>query len=439
MTDTIAAVATAPGVGGIAIVRVSGPQAVEVAERVIRLPKGRLTRAAPWRLRLGWAEDEGGRRLDQVLAVVMRGPRSYTREDMVEVHCHGGAAAAGAVLAQLVAAGARPAGPGEFTRRAFLNGRLDLAQAEAILGLVNARAEGGLRVAAGQLAGGLSAEVRRLRGGLLQVAASLAVAIDFPEDVEVEPPKLAAIRTELAALVETGRAGQIIRQGFSVVIAGRPNAGKSSLFNALLGADRAIVTEHAGTTRDFITEAVDWDGLPVTLTDTAGLRETAEPVEALGVERARQAVAAADLILGVVDAAGDPPDSGVLQELEPERTLSVWTKTDLRAPAGPGLAVSALTGEGIPELRRAIAAHSGAAVAMAGGGGPCLVSLRHQGAAARALAAVDRAEGGLRAGLPWELVALDVNEAVEALGEVTGESLRDDLLEQVFAQFCIGK
>jgi tRNA modification GTPase len=457
--DTIAAIATAPGASALAVVRLSGPSAVAVADRVFRGRRA-LGEGPARMLRHGWARDAAGEAIDEVTAVVLRAPASYSGEDMVEITCHGGTRSAPRLLAALLAAGARAARPGEFTERAFLGGRIDLAQAEAIADVIHAETDLAQRLAARQIEGalsrGLSATAEELRGALAEIEAR----VDFAEDVggvavpESASAAMADAATRLATLLAGSDLGRRAREGARVVIVGRPNAGKSSLFNALLGEDRAIVTPTPGTTRDALAERLDLDGIPVRLIDTAGMRDAAG-IEALGVERARREIEGADLVVFVADQSvpAHDEDLAVLALLAERPFLFAWSKADLPAAdfstCGLGLLayerieVSAVTGAGLGELREAIvqALTGGPA---GGTAGPTSAEIlvtnsRHIDALARSQAAIATARAAATAGEPGEIVAGEVRLALEALGEVTGEAAAPDLLERIFARFCIGK
>jgi tRNA modification GTPase len=432
-------------------VRLSGPAAVEIADRVFRGRRALAVLPAR-RLAYGRAADAAGQVLDEVTAVVLREPASATGEDMVEITCHGGTRSAPRLLAALLAAGARSARAGEFTERAFLHGRIDLAQAEAVADVIHAETDLAHRLAARQIEGGLSRGLSAVAESLREALAEIEARVDFAEDVGgviVPAPVAAALAgAELALdrLLTGADLGRRAREGARVVLAGRPNAGKSSLFNALLGEDRALVTAEPGTTRDALAERLDLEGMPVRLLDTAGLRE-AFAVEALGVERARRELATADLVLWIVD--GSRPrtdDDRAADRLVAEKPhVIALSKADLPAAAVatgelPGaIAVSAVTGEGLPALR------AGLATALrdgrpAGAAAEALVTNgRHIEALGRAREAIVAARMGAGEGIPGELVAGDVRAALEALGEVTGEAVAPDLLERIFARFCIGK
>jgi tRNA modification GTPase len=451
LDDTIVAVATPSGSGGIGIVRLSGPEATAIATEVFApAAHPHLPVLRPYRLRYGHVVDPAdGRVLDEVLVSYMPRPHSYTREDVVEINAHGGPIPLRAILALCLRLGARQARAGEFTLRAFLNGRLDLAQAEAVLDVVQARTDVALGQAVDQLGGALSEQVRQTRGLLLTVLAGLEVAIDHPdEDLPEEDPSsgLAESRRQLEWLITEAERGLIYRQGVRVAIIGRPNVGKSSLLNRLLRADRAIVTEVPGTTRDTLEETIDLGGIPFVLTDTAGIGETVDPVEQLGIGRSYQALNLADLALLVVD--GSVPqtsaDQALAARLAGRGAIVVMNKSDLPAAGAsalsnaPHVRVSALTGEGLADLEEAMVALAlGDARVNAQEGGAS--SPRHRDQLMRALEAVHAAEESFAAAAPTEIVAIDVGEAVDALGEITGETASEDLLATIFSRFCIGK
>jgi tRNA modification GTPase len=444
-SDTIIALATAPGRGAIAIVRLSGGRTNELAARLVR-PWPPAPRVAT----LCAVYSPAGERLDRALVTRYEGPRSFTGEDVVEIACHGGLAVSTSIMAALLEAGARQALPGEFTRRAVLNGKLDILQAEAVGDLINARSRGSQRAALNQLDGGLSRRVLALRESLLELEALIAYDIDFPEedDGPVAPERItgAADRT-LAALddlLATARAGELIREGALVVIAGAPNVGKSSLFNALLGRRRAIVTDTPGTTRDALEAVIDTDSWPIRLIDTAGLRETADVVERLGIEVSEDYLAQADAVL----ACGDDDQNlaravDVIRQRTKAPVLAVRTKIDREAGKGTRdgeLGVSAETGVGLSELLAAITTLLDTRQRTSDPDAPILTHARHRYAIQRArgeLAAFREAR--LEAQLPAPVAAVHLRAAVHALEELVGAVDVEDVLERVFATFCVGK
>jgi tRNA modification GTPase len=456
--DTIAAIATAPGAAGLAVVRVSGRDAIAIADAAFE-GVAPLASAAGNTLHHGWALDAAGERLDEVVAGVFRAPRSYTREDVVELSCHGGRIPAGRVLGALLGAGARLAGPGEFTLRAFLAGRLDLAQAEAVADLIQAETASAHALALAQLSGELSRRLEEVTESVTEATAEVEARVDFAEDVGgVEVPAhvveaITAARDALLALLEGSAWARAVREGVRVPLVGRPNVGKSSLFNALLGESRAIVTPLPGTTRDLVSEAIELAGVRVTLADTAGLRDASEPVEAIGVERAGEALDSSALALWVVD--GSSPitaeDIGIARRLAGKRVLVALNKCDLKGAVDPAalgalldgeahriVAVSATRGDGLEALGAALGELLGAAVPD-GGLGAAVGNARHVDALDRARAALERALEAARAGAPGEILALELRESLHAIGEVTGVNVGEDLLDRIFSRFCIGK
>jgi tRNA modification GTPase len=454
LNDTIAAIATPLGEGGLAVVRLSGPQCLAVADACFT-PIGRQTprpsAAATHTIHLGRIR-LGGRVVDEVLLAVMRAPRTYTREDVVEISCHGGLLPAKLVLDAVLAAGARLAEPGEFTKRAFLNGRLDLAQAEAVADVIHSRTELALSAAHEQLAGALSRRVRELRDQLMHALAHVEAQLDFPEE-DIAPETEARLQERLddaqeflRGLLLTAPEGQLLRRGARAAIIGRPNVGKSSLLNQLLGRDRAIVSPLPGTTRDTIEETANIRGLPIVFIDTAGRRETEDELEREGLRRGREALERAELLVHVLDAstpltAGDRHD---LEEFANRRRILVLNKCDL-PPGNPpatlpadAVRVSCLTGTGIEELKDRFRQllWSGQ---LAAGAEPVMINARHEEALRRAAAALETARAAWRARVPLDLVAVDLRAAVNAVGEIVGQTATEDLLDSIFRQFCIGK
>ena len=451
LNDTIAAIATPLGEGGMAVVRLSGPQSLAIADASFRSADKAPPSAAPSHtLHFGRIVRQG-RVVDEVLLAVMRAPRSFTRQDVVEITCHGGLLPAKLILDTLLENGARLAAPGEFTRRAFLNGRIDLAQAEAVADLIHSRTELALAAANEQLAGKLSRRINLLRDDLMKILAHLEAHIDFPDE-DIAPHTREKLIGQLQAGVEltdqllrTATEGRILRRGIRAAIIGRPNVGKSSLLNQLLGQDRAIVSRLPGTTRDTIEETANVRGLPVIFIDTAGLREAADEIEIEGIRRSRGALASAELILHVLDAA-EPlaaADEKLLADFAQKKRLVVRNKIDLpvRLELPPGLSaldVCCLTGQGIEDVKDAIKEKVWAGEIQAGMW-EVMINARHQDALQRARAALGRTVTALRDGLGLELAALDLRIAVNAVGEIVGKTTTDDLLDAIFSQFCIGK
>jgi len=457
--DTIAAIATPIGTGAIGVIRISGPSALDVAARLfVPDPRelapntarhGRLVRPLSSGCRSGAGD------LDDALITVFRAPRSYTGEDVVEISCHGGLATVKSALQAALDAGARLANPGEFTQRAFLNGKMDLAQAEAVNDLIRARTDAARRIALSQLEGDLSARVSQINARVLGVIAAVEAAIDFPEDVP--EPEQAWLEDEIGeakrgieALLATFGSGRIYREGMRVVIAGRVNVGKSSLLNALLRHARAIVTPIPGTTRDLIEESLEIEGIPIVAIDTAGLRATDDPVESIGVELTRRSIESADVILLVIDATQGlhDEDRAMLAELANRPVVLVSNKSDLAAPspqpsppgegAGvPTVHVSALTGQGIEELEAGIAEIAGEIAQ--GSEGAMVSNIRHQQALQSASDSLAHALETLERAEPIDLLSGDLSAARSSLGLVTGETASEDLLDRIFSEFCIGK
>jgi len=456
LDDTIAAISTPIGQGGIGIVRLSGPDALAIVRRLFLPARDGLSEEIEsHRLYYGHIiAPQAGRVIDEVLLSYMRAPQTYTRQDVVEINAHGGIAPLREVLSLCLEAGARLAHEGEFTLRAFLNGRIDLAQAEAVLDIITARTESALRIAVQQLGGHLSRRTHEIRSRLMDVLAYLEASIDFPED-EIPPRQvdqdLDWVEGELADLLRQADHGLIYRQGVRVAIVGRPNVGKSSLLNVLLRTERAIVTPIPGTTRDTLEETIALEGIPFVLVDTAGISETEDTIERLSVERSRTSLQRADLALVVVDGSQPPTEAdyqvGELAAARP--AIVVVNKSDLPSvssyaellPAAPHIAISALTGAGIPDLETLLVetVFSGSITLS---DEPLVSNPRHRDLLRRAREQVVEAQGAcprLDRGLPTDLVAIDVTEAVNALGEITGETASEDLLERIFANFCVGK
>ena len=456
MSDTIAAIATARGRAALGIIRLSGENAVAVAEAVFRPINGGVLRDfGPHRLVLGSAVDEEGRALDQVLCTYALAPRSFTGEDTAELQCHGSPAALGELLHTLLRRGARMALPGEFSRRAFLNGRLDLSQAEAIMDLIDAETPLGVRNAAMQLQGAVTQKTEKIYDLLLGLLAHFQAVVDYPEE-GVEPLEaaetadtLAEAAAQLMKLRRSFERGKLLKEGVKCAILGKPNAGKSSLLNALLGYERAIVTDEAGTTRDTLEEKLSLGGLLLRLTDTAGLRETDSAAEAEGVRRARAAAGDARLVLAVFDGSAPlgPEDEAVIREAKAApAAVALLNKEDLPRLAdrqrlerefNTVLSVSARTGAGLEELEKALIKLLGAEETL--NAGEILTNERQYDAIFRAETAVGRAAEALRTGFTPDAVLTDAEEALAALGEVSGRTLREDLVEAVFSRFCVGK
>ena len=448
LRETIVAVSTPPGRGGIGVVRVSGSGARTIAEAVLRFATA--PRWESWSSQLASLPDDQGQTVDQVVVSFFAGPRSYTAEDVVEISCHGSPVLLRHCLERCCAAGARPGEPGEFTLRAFANGRIDLPQAEAVRDLIEATTLYQARIAARQVEGSVSRRLAPLKHQLLELIALLEAGIDFAEDdIDVAPDaeierRLAPIEAALENLIASFAWGKLVHDGFTLAIAGRPNVGKSSLFNRLLEQDRAIVTDIAGTTRDLVSETAAIEGIPVRFVDTAGIRTGQDLVERLGIERSYQAMADADLTIVLIDRS-QPLSVDDLSLVERARSqgrfLIAANKCDLPAAAEidePYAPVSALTGEGVRELRTAIVA------ALAPEGrfeqeGGFITSVRHERLLRESLAALRRARSALGHRLPHEMLLLDLYAALQPVDAITGATTADDILNRIFSTFCIGK
>lgn len=455
MEKTIAAISTAPAPGGIGIVRISGKEAFTVADRVFRGVSGKaICEMKGYTAQLGGAYTAAGEKLDDVVALVFRGPKSYTGEDVVELSCHGGLYVTKRLLQVTLDAGASPAGPGEFTRRAFLNGKLDLAQAEAVMGIIGASGEQAMKAAEAGSSGLLSRKIQEVKDGLITQASHLAAWADFPEEdvPEVEEEELlSGIRRGKEALKELLRGfdrGRMYREGLATVIAGRPNAGKSTLMNLLSGCERSIVTQYAGTTRDVVEETVLLAGVPLRLADTAGIRETEDPVESIGVQAARKRLETAQLVLAVFDSSQSltKEDRELMDSLGDVPSIAIVNKTDLpteidveeiQSRFEKTVFLSAANGEGLPELEQAVSEildtkdfHPEEGV---------LFTQRQRSDAQRALESLAEGENALLGGMTWDAVTVCVEDALNALSALTGEHVSEEIIDQVFEEFCVGK
>lgn len=456
--DTIAAISTPPGEGAISIVRMSGDQAVEIAEKVFK-SKIDLRKVASHTIHYGHISDPQKMKIiDEVMISIMKEPRTFTREDVVEINCHGGIVVTNQVLQLLLRQGARLAEPGEFTKRAFLNGRVDLSQAEAVMDIIRAKTDKAMHVAINQLDGNLSKLIRSLRHEILQTLAQVEVNIDYPEYDDVEElttklllEKAVEIQGQIQGLLRTAKQGKILREGLSTAIIGRPNVGKSSLLNHLLQEDKAIVTEIAGTTRDVIEEYVNVRGVPLKLVDTAGIRETEDIVEKIGVERSRKALAEADLILLVLNQseALTTADRDLLKVTNDMKRIILLNKSDLTkkldltelnqlVASEALLQISVLASAGMDQLEEGIAR-----LFFDGGTGDrdatYISNNRHIALLEQAELALREVVQGIEADMPVDLVQIDMTRCWDLLGEVIGDSVQDELITQLFSQFCLGK
>lgn len=458
--DTIAAISTPLGEGAIAIVRLSGPEAVSIADQVFRSPSHKkLAQEATHTIHYGHlVRPETEEVVEEVMVSLMRGPKTFTREDVVEINCHGGLVTVNQVLQLVLRAGARMAEPGEFTKRAFLNGRIDLSQAEAVMDLIRAKTDKAMNVALGQMDGRLSRLIQSLRQALLETLAQVEVNIDYPEYDDVEEMTIPLMREkglwvkqEIEKLLETSMQGKILREGLATVIVGRPNVGKSSLLNSLIQENKAIVTDIAGTTRDIIEEYVNVRGVPLKLVDTAGIRETEDIVERIGVERSRQVLKEADLILLVMNhsEALSEEDERLIEATHGMETIVIVNKTDLPQALDYSkleelvghrriVTTSILQDEGIEELEQEIAKLFFEGT-MQGGDMTYVSNARHIALLHQAKQTIEDALDATEQGVPVDMIQIDVTRTWEILGEIVGDTVEESLIDQLFAQFCLGK
>ncbi len=455
--DTIAAISTPIGRGGIGIVRISGAGALPIAERVFKpAKKAAVSGARAFSIMYGRIVDPASSEpIDEALISVMRAPNSYTRENVVEINCHGGMVAVRRVLGLVLEQGSRLAEPGEFTKRAFLNGRISLTQAEAVMDLILARTEESMKIAAEQLQGGLAEKLNALRDSLIEICAQAEAYIDFPEeDIEFRTSEeilksLCKIRKDSEQLSQTFQEARFFREGLSVAIVGRPNVGKSSLLNALLSRERAIVTDVPGTTRDTIEECLDIDGLPARIIDTAGIRSSGEAVESEGIRRSLEALRQADFVITLLDGseALHEGDLAILGKIKEKNAVIAINKSDLPAaadfeasmPAGrKHVHISAKSGEGLEELK-SIIFHSALRNWKEDREGIIVTNIRHKVALDRTSNSLSRAIDVLKSNQPLEIFAVELRDALDSIGEITGAVATEDILNKIFSDFCIGK
>ena len=451
--DTIVAIATAPGEGGIGIVRLSGADAEKLLKEYF-CSAGRVATLTSHRLYYGHFRDTGGELIDEVMAVIMRGPRSYTKEDVVEVHCHGGSVVLRRIVDLFVDVGARLARPGEFTLRAFLNGRIDLARAEAVIDVIRSRSESACRVALGQMEGRLSRQIYQFRDNISDLLAEVEAGIDFPEEELPLADRQRLINTtfaieeQMAMLLQSFETGRLLRDGLAILIFGKPNVGKSSLMNALLGEARTIVSDIPGTTRDTVEESLLLKGMPLRFIDTAGVRQTVDPVEIQGVQRAQAKVAGVDLVLLVVDGSQQPDedDRKALQVCDPERTLLILNKQDLGSSplpddfaTLPAVSICAQNAQGVDSLLERIVNFFSRNAGSEGRETALLSDRRHREALLLSRSSLERFRSTVVDEQPSEFGALELREALQSLGEITGETAPEEILEKIFTRFCIGK
>ena len=455
-TDTIAAIATAMGNSGIGIVRISGENAVEVAEKVFRTPgKKKLSESESHTIHYGYVYD-GDEAVDEVLLMLMRGPRSYTAEDTVEIDCHGGMLVTRRILETVLKAGARLAEPGEFTKRAFLNGRIDLSQAEAVIDVINAKNEYALQSSVSQLRGSVSKEIHEIRDRILYEIAFIESALDDPEHISLDgyPERLAVVvaeqKKQVEKLLASADEGKMIQEGIKTVILGKPNAGKSSLLNLLAGEEKAIVTDIAGTTRDVLEENLVLKGISLRILDTAGIRKTADTVEKIGVDRALEHAKDADLILYVVDASVplDENDAKIMEILKGRKAIVLLNKSDLTAviekeemeqkTGAPVISISAREETGMEELEEQMKKMFFQGE-ISFNDEVYITNARHKQALLEAKKSLELTAGSIEMGMPEDFFSIDLMNAYEELGSIIGEAVREDLVNEIFSKFCTGK
>lgn len=454
--DTIGAISTSIGEGGIAIVRVSGDKAKDVVDKIFQAKNGKSIKdMKSYTMKYGYIIDENNNHIDEVIVSFMKGPRSFTAEDTIEINCHGGVVATNKVLEQVIKQGVRLAEPGEFTKRAFLNGRIDLSQAEAVIDIINAKTDLSMKSALMQSEGAISKEIQELRGKLLSTIAHIEATVDYPEDdleevtAEMAIKDLEVIKKEIKEFIETAEEGKILREGLSTVIVGKPNVGKSSLLNALTKENRAIVTDIPGTTRDVIEEYINISGIPIKIIDTAGIRETEDVVEKIGVERSRAKINDADLIILILDSSNDlsEEDKEIINHISNKKYMILLNKSDLNSKITQGnleninckniYSISAKTGEGIDKVRSAIKDMFFKGEISTNN--IIITNTRHKEALLRAYECVESAIDTLNHTFAIDLASIDIRNAWTFLGEITGDSLEENIIDKIFKDFCLGK
>lgn len=455
--DTIAAIATAPGEGGIGIIRISGEKSLQVANSIFKSISGKKIEEYNTRTLIYGHIVDNDKVIDEVLVAFMKGPNSYTTEDVIEINCHGGFISVKKILELILSKDVRLADQGEFTKRAFLNGRIDLAQAEAIIDVINAKTDMAHTVAQSQLEGSLSKKIKDLRFNVTEILAQITVSLDFPdEDVEhitynTLKEKTIALQKEINKLYDTSESGKILRDGLKTVIVGKPNVGKSSLLNAILGENRAIVTDIPGTTRDVIEEFVNIKGIPLKIVDTAGIRETEDVVERIGVEKSREFFSAADLSIVVLDSSRslDPEDMEILESVQPNKTIVLLNKTDLDRVIDLDkikeyiaeenvIEISALQHEGIEKIHDKIEEMVFAGT-VRNSSDLVVTNSRHKDALYKAKQSIEDALNAIESYMPLDFVEVDFKNIWDYLGYINGDTVTEDLLDTIFSNFCIGK
>lgn len=455
--DTIAAIATAPGEGGIGIIRISGEKSLQVAQSIFKSKSGKMIKDYNARTLIYGTVVDNEKVIDEVLVAYMKGPNSYTAEDVIEINCHGGFISVKKILELILSKGVRLAEAGEFTKKAFLNGRIDLSQAEAIIDVIKSKTDMAHEVAQSQLEGSLAKKIKDLRMNVTEVLAHLEVSIDFAEeDVEeityqTLEEKALELRNEIKKLYDTAESGKILRDGLKTVIVGKPNVGKSSLLNSILGENRAIVTDIAGTTRDVIEEFVNIKGIPLKIVDTAGIRETEDVVEKIGVEKSRESFSTADLVIMVLDASRklSEEDMEILESLKNKKTIVLLNKMDLEPQielekieefvnSEDIIKISALKHQGIEELQDKIEAmvYHGS---VKNSSNLMITNSRHKDALFKAYESINDAISAIEQRMPYDFIEVDFKNIWDYLGYINGDTVREDLLDTIFANFCIGK
>lgn len=456
MEDTIAAVATGLSEGGISIIRISGPLSISIADKIFKAKSSKdMFSMKTYSMRYGHiVHSNSGSVIDEVIVSLMRGPKSYTGEDVVEINCHGGIVSATTILEEVIKNGARLAEPGEFTKRAFLNGRIDLAQAEAVIDIIRAKTDISLKSAVLQSGGNISVEINKLRNKILEVIAHIEAVVDFPEDdiedITSETVKniVNGIINEIDKLIETSASGKVLREGLNMVIVGKPNVGKSSFLNRILMENRAIVTDIPGTTRDVIEETLNIDGIPINIVDTAGIRDTEDYIEKIGVEKSKKKILEADLILLILDKASGITDTDekIIKFIKEKKCIVLLNKADIgdkinnisgKINTEYIIDISAKTGFGIDEFKKSLK------LMFFNGnidfGNVLITNMRHKEGLVRARAALISSLGVLDNTASIDLASIDLQNAWSTLGEITGETLQEDIIDKIFSEFCIGK
>lgn len=453
INDTIAAIATPHGTGGISVIRISGPESIDVADKIFKSKSGKcLKTVKSHTIHYGFIVDNENI-LDEVLVSVMRAPNTFTRENTVEINCHGGLAVTEAVLNCIIQNGASLASPGEFTKRAFLNGRLDLSQAEAVIDMINSPSTLAMSAAVNQLGGALSSEINNMRDTVLEVLAKINANLDYPEEdvdeYEINDllTDLVLVKERLESLLATANRGKIIRDGIDTVICGKPNVGKSSVLNLLARDSRAIVTDIAGTTRDVIEERITLGGIVLNVFDTAGIRKTTDKIESLGIDKSKEYINNAELILFVIDASNKITDDDfeIFESIKDKNVIILFNKTDLitgeienNFPNTDFINISAKTGEGLSTLSEIIQEKFKLGKISASNS-LIITNLRHKEALSGAISSISRAITALGAGTPYDLVSIDISDCASFLGEITGKTVSEEVVDKIFSRFCLGK